>query len=343
MDEDFEYEPNIRNILEQTELKWIFVGGKGGVGKTSVSCSLAIQLAKLHTSVLLISTDPAHNIADSFEQQFTRVPTQVKGVDNLMAMEVDSSPPEESIEEIFADPANEQQNFMKNVMKDVVGNLPGLDELIALVNIFKIVDAHKFDVVVFDTAPTGHTLRLLSIPRSMDKVLRQLIQMKSWVGGLVNAMSGSLGVNAAVNMDMMDEMLPVVERLNKELQDPDITTFVCVCIPEFLSLYETERLIQKLTGLDIDTHNVIVNQVVYPDKTEEGKVSCGLCGSRAKMQTKYLDQIADLYEDFHVIRMPQMPLEVKGTKILKRFGEFLVNPPDMTTKSVHELVVLEDL
>ncbi|XP_063679475.1 ATPase ASNA1 homolog [Bolinopsis microptera] len=339
MEQHFEYEANIKNILEQNELKWIFVGGKGGVGKTSVSCSLAIQLAKLHSSVLLISTDPAHNIADSFEQQFTRTPTQVKGVDNLMAMEVDSSPPEESIEEIFADPENEQQNLMKNVMKDVVGNLPGLDELIALVNIFKIVDQHQFDVVVFDTAPTGHTLRLLSIPRSIDKVLRQLIQMKSWVGGLVNAMSGSLGVNASVNMDMMDELLPVIERLNKELKDPDITTFVCVCIPEFLSLYETERLIQKLTALDIDTHNVVVNQVVYPDKTEEGKISCGLCSSRSKMQTKYLEQIGDLYEDFHVIKMPLMALEVKGTKILKRFGEFLVSPPDMANKSVHDLVV----
>lgn len=338
MDEDFSYEPNITNILEQKGLKWIFVGGKGGVGKTSVSCSLAVQLAKHHDSVLLISTDPAHNIADSFEQQFTRAPTQVKGVHNLMAMEVDSSPPEESIEEIFADPANEQQNLLKNVMKDVVGNLPGLDELIALVNIFKIVETHQFDCVVFDTAPTGHTLRLLSIPGSIDKVLRQLIQMKSWVGGLVNVMSGSLGMNGTMNMDTLDELLPVVERINKELRDPDITTFICVCIPEFLSLYETERLIQKLTVLDIDTHNVVVNQIVYPDKDSEGGVACGLCGSRAKMQTKYLDQIADLYEDFHVIKMPQMPIEVKGSNMLKRFGSFLVDPPDMAKKSVHDLV-----
>ena len=338
VEENFEYEPNIKNILDQDELKWIFVGGKGGVGKTSVSCSLAIQLAKAHSSVLLISTDPAHNIADSFEQPFTRTPTAVKGVDNLMAMEVDSSPPEEGIEEIFADPSSEQHNFMKNLMKDVVGNLPGLDELIALVNIFKIVDTQKFEVVVFDTAPTGHTLRLLSIPRSIDKVLRQLIQMKSWVGGLVNTMSGSLGINSAVNMDQLDELLPVVERLNKELKDPDVTTFVCVCIPEFLSLYETERLIQKLTALDIDTHNVVVNQIVYPDKSKDGSVSCGLCGSRAKMQVKYLDQIQDLYEDFHVVKMPQMPREVKGVSMLKKFGEFLVNPPDMLTNSVHDLV-----
>lgn len=337
MEEELEFEPNICNILQQKELKWIFVGGKGGVGKTSVSCSLAIQLAKIHNSVLLISTDPAHNIADSFEQQFTRTPTPVKGVNNLMAMEVDSSPPEEGLEEIFADAGNEGQNFMKNIMKDVVGNLPGLDEFIALTNIVKIVETQKFEVVVFDTAPTGHTLRLLSIPGSIDKVLRQLIQMKGWVSGLMNTMSGSLGMSQ-VNMDQLDELLPIVERLNTELKDPDMTTFVCVCIPEFLSLYETERLIQKLTALDIDTHNVVVNQVVYPDKDKEGTVACGLCGARAKMQTKYLEQICDLYEDFHVIKMPQMPCEVKGVQMLRKFGGYLQSPPDMKTNSVHDLV-----
>lgn len=338
MEEDFSYDPNLLNIIEQADLKWIFVGGKGGVGKTSVSCSLAIQLAQTNSSVLLISTDPAHNIADSFEQQFTRQPTPVKGVPNLMAMEVDSSPPEESIEEIFADPENEQHNFLKGLMKDVVGNLPGLDELIALVNIFKIVEAQKFGVVVFDTAPTGHTLRLLSIPGSIDKVLRQLIQMKSWLGGMVSTLSGSLGMGGNINMDQLDELLPIVEKLNRELKNPDITTFVCVCIPEFLSLYETERLIQKLTALDIDTHNVVVNQIVYPDKDAEGEVSCGLCSSRAKMQTKYIDQIADLYEDFHVIKMPLMPREVKGVEMLRRFGGYLIKPPNMDKLSVHDLI-----
>ncbi|OMJ09330.1 ATPase GET3, partial [Smittium culicis] len=254
-DEEFQpLEPTLQNVLDQDTLQWIFVGGKGGVGKTTTSCSLAVQMATVRKSVLLISTDPAHNLSDAFGQKFSKTPTLVNSFDNLYCMEID---PTGSIQEMIE---SSDAGAMNSIMQDLAFAIPGVDEAMGFAEVMKLIKNMEYSVIIFDTAPTGHTLRFLSFPTVLEKALSKVSQLSGRFGPMVQQMSGMMGMNTDQE-DMfakLESMRAVINEVNTQFQDPKKTTFVCVCIPEFLSLYETERLVQELTADDIDTHNIVV-------------------------------------------------------------------------------------
>jgi len=317
-------EPSLDNIVKQKSLKWIFVGGKGGVGKTTTSCSLAVQLAKTRRSVLLISTDPAHNLSDAFGQQFTKRETQVNGFDNLYAMEID---PEVEIGTDGDDSLLDQK--ATSFLAEMASSIPGIDEAMSFAELMKRVSTKEHEVIIFDTAPTGHTLRLLAFPSVLEKAFEKIDALRNRFGGMIKQVSSVFSSMNGSSLPSQDEMLKkldsvklIIKQVKRTFQDCNMTTFVCVCIPEFLSLYETERLVQELAKFGIDSHNIVINQVLVP---EEGG-NCSRCCSRVKMQRKYIEQFYDLYPDFHLKQMPLLDNEIRKVDNLHRFGTLLTDP-----------------
>lgn len=342
------------NIVEQESLNWIFVGGKGGVGKTTTSCCLAVQLAKVRTNVLLVSTDPAHNLSDAFGQKFGREPVLVNGFTNLSCMEVDSSGGQEEWEALQATQvANAPDGIdsgLSDIMKDLMTSVPGIDEAMAFAELMKMVQDMNYSTIVFDTAPTGHTLRLLSFPKTMESAISKLLAMKTRFQGLLNQMSMIMGQQGAEALEQMitrlETLKGLIDQVHNQIRDPEKTTFVCVCIPEFLSIYETERLVQELSKSEIDTHNVVVNQVLFPNKDaeelaewyksardtlpREAQDLISKTIARKRMQDRYISQIFELYEDFHVVLMPLLDAEVRGVASLESFSTLLLSPDSGT-------------
>eukprot|EP00940_MAST-03C_sp_MAST-3C-sp2_P002729 g2729.t1 len=211
---------SIRSLIDPkgNDIQFVFVGGKGGVGKTTCSCAIATQFAKARPDqkVLLISTDPAHNLSDAFGQTFGGKPTKVNGVStmNLFAMETD---PSHVVETEIKDTARGVAGEMVKDFQSWIANVPGIDEAMALSTVLGHVQSGDFDLIVFDTAPTGHTLRLLQLPAVLQIGIDKLTSWKAKLSGVLSSVGSLLFASSTKESDEATAQAEAMKRLEAKL------------------------------------------------------------------------------------------------------------------------------
>ena len=287
-----------------------FFSGKGGVGKTSMACATAVRHATAGQRTLIVTTDPAANLSDVFEQPIGHQITQLSHIDNLWAMEIDPDRATEEYKERALAPIRSIFPPQMVAVIDEQMSGPCTAEVAAFDRFtdFLVFDHETdrpvpFDIIVFDTAPTGHTIRLLELPAE-------------WAETINTAEQGSgqtcIGPAAAIQSAKLK-----YERALAILRDDTQTRFTFVLHPEAIAIQETQRAIGELSKLDIHAHELIVNGIIPPEAT-----SNPLFAARAAMQVAYLEQI----EREMVYPTRQMMLldgEIKGIARLQMVADLV--------------------
>lgn len=320
-------------------LKMMMFGGKGGVGKTSCASSAAIWAAEHGRNTLIISTDPAHSLGDSFGMEFPPGElTSVKGVDNLTALEINPNANMEEYRNLTSvNPMGDMEipgmgGMMENMglgdIGDIVSmNPPGIDEALAFGKVLEFIETeHDYDLIIFDTAPTGHTLRFLSLPETLSGWIGKLLKLRLRMGKIFGTFKSLFSRGGKKEED---NSLEVLEKLNnsilnarEDLINPLKNTFVVVMIPEEMAIAETGRLLNELIKYQIPVSNIIVNKL-YQDETE----LCDFCKSRRGMQKKNLLKIQEIFKEKlrkTLIEVPLFKDEIREYAKLKEMGEFLI-------------------
>ena len=300
---------------------FIFIGGKGGVGKTTVSAATALWCARMNKKTLIISTDPAHSLGDSFDRIIKHVPTPI--TQNLEAIEID---PDRAMEE-YKDKMEQQQKYndalgMFSDQLDVMSYSTGIDEVAACEKFMEYMTSDEYDVVIFDTAPTGHTLRLMSFPEMMDSWVGKLISTKQQLGQMASKLKNILPFMGSDEEEEqgMEELNRTKEQIIKAraiLTDPNRTTFKTVLIPEEMSIIESSRAMDALEKCNMTNDGIIVNKI-QPDNNH-----CEFCKSRRAIQEKRLQTIRESFDGQIIAEIPLQAHEVRGIDQLYEICDIL--------------------
>ena len=310
-------------------MRLILMTGKGGVGKTSVAAATGLRCAELGHRTLVLSTDPAHSLADSFDMEMGHEPREVRP--NLWGAELDALKELEGnwgavkryITQVL------QARGMEGVQAEELAILPGMDEIFGLVRMKRHFDEGIYDVLIIDSAPTGTALRLLSLPEVggwyMRKFYKPLQAVSVALRPLVEPLFRPIAGFSLPNKEVMDapyEFYEQIEALQKILMDNTVASVRLVTNPEKMVIKESLRAHAYLSLYNVSTDLVIANRIIPETVTDP------FFKKWKENQEKYRQEI---HEDFHPLPVKEVPLyaeELCGLEALDRLKETLYADED---------------
>lgn len=304
--------------------QFVLYGGKGGVGKTTVASATALELARAGHETLIVSTDPAHSLSDALDIDLNGTPTDVG--EGLWAVEIDPQTGIERYRALFEALADEFSDAGLRMDDEEVadlftsGFLPGSDELAALEGFGRFIDDDRFDWVIFDTAPTGHTLRLLDLPSVVDRGVGMALDLRDQVRRKVNTARTMVFGPMATKRDDGEEFADVrreMEQISTVLRDAERTTFRVVTVPEMMAVQETERLVERLREFDIPVETLVVNKLI------DDAGHCQRCQAKQTVHKESVGRLRESLPGLEVWTVPDEHGEVMGIDALEQVGECL--------------------
>ncbi len=313
-------------------MRTLIFTGKGGVGKTSVAAATALRAADRGLKTLVMSTDPAHSLADSLDLEGPLGPEPVRITDKLDALEVSIYHDIESnwgiVREHFAQLMAEQG--VQGILADEMSVLPGMEEAFPLIRIKKHKERGDYDLLVIDCAPTGETLRLLSAPETFKWAINMLRGAERYViKPLVRPMSKiTPGLNKMVAppevYEAVDEMFRQMEGVTAALANPRETSIRLVMNPEKMVIKESQRALTYLSMYGMTVDMVVVNKILPLDQDS------GYLNHWRDVQQRYLQDVEHSFVPLPIRRVPYYPEEVVGLAKLRQMGDDIYGDMDPT-------------
>jgi len=300
--------------LDRANKRVLMFGGKGGVGKTTCAATTALHYASMGRRTLIISSDATPSLSDIFEMEVGATESPVDGLDNLLALEISTDEVMRRWKEKFGPEVYEAASSFVDMdydeLIDYVAIAPGIQEEFILDYISDRVRDACYDLVVWDTAPAGDTLRLLGLPYKFIAHLR--IAPRVYLG-----VRDAFQLSKVPFLDLIGSWKDLAEEVISFLRDPANTEFILVTVPEALGVYQARRLIVEFARYGLHIHYLIINNVIVePD--------CDFHRRRREMQQGYIDTLVNEYNDrMRLIELPLFPYEMKGIDSLRELEKLL--------------------